>query len=94
MLPSEARKEGKPADEAGGGFFGFPSIAEIRELVQESLADVGRLLVVIVGTLALVGLASALIIAGLLSLLGFKPGDVAKFTPPGRAAAVAEIAVR
>ncbi len=58
-----------------------------------ALAEIGLLLLTLIGTLALVGLAAALIIAGLLALLGFGPGDVAKLTPPGRVAALAEVAV-
>jgi hypothetical protein len=57
------------------------------------VGDLARAALVLVGSLALVGLGVALIVAGLLSLLGFKPGDVARLSPPGRAATVAEIAV-
>ncbi len=72
----------------------LPLVEGTERLVQETLADVGRLLVTLVGTLALVGLAATMIIAGLLSLFGFKAGDVAKLTPPGRAATLAEFAVK
>lgn len=54
---------------------------------------VGLPLLVIGANLVLVGLAAAMIISGLLALLGFKPGDVARLTPPGRAATIAEVAV-
>ena len=81
-------------EEAAGPPILRPLVEGTRRLVQETMADIGRLLVTIVGTLALVGLAAAMIIAGLLSLFGFKPGDVARLTPPGRAATLAEVAVK
>lgn len=57
------------------------------------LAAVGRVLLVVLGTGALLTLGVVLIAAGLLNLLGFSAGDVARLTPPGRAATIAELAV-
>lgn len=72
--------------EGQGSLFDF-------NLFPFDLGSLGRLLLVIVATGALVTLAVVLITAGLLNLLGFGPGDVARLTPPGRAGTMAEVAV-
>lgn len=80
------RPGGTGADALQDALTGIP-------FVGGGLGGVGRLLLVLVATGALVTLAVLLITAGLLNLLGFGPGDVAKLTPPGRAGTMAEVAV-
>ena len=72
----------------GGGFLGIPGA--IRDFGE----NIGLTLYVIIGTAALAGLGSLMILAGTMALLGFKAGDVARLTPPGRAATLAEVAVK
>lgn len=80
----------QPSPNGGGGIEDIPFIGGA---LADALGGLGRLLLVIVATGALVSLAVILITAGLLNLLGFKSGDVARLTPPGRAATIAEVAV-
>lgn len=54
----------------------FDWLFGIGDTVQGFLQGFGRLLLVAIATVALTGLGVVLIVAGVLNVLGVKPGDV------------------